>query len=65
MNYLHNSDKLKSISSLNLKKTGSGYRTTRGSLNLKTYSTTSCNMTPTNNENAVGLVEKGKPKTKP
>jgi len=29
----------------------------RGSLNLKTYSTTSCNMAVMHEENAVGLVE--------
>jgi len=36
---------------------GSGHRTARGSLNLKLYSTTSCNMTVTHEENAVGLEE--------
>jgi len=34
-----------------------GYRTACGSLNLKTYSTTFCNVTVTHEENAVGLVE--------
>ena len=29
---------------LKLNEIGSGYRTVRGSLNLKTYSTTSCNV---------------------
>jgi len=45
---------------------GSGYRTIDGTLNLKPYSTISCNVTVTHDENAVGLVEtfnvKGKPK---
>jgi len=36
---------------------GSGYRTARGSLNLEVYSNTSCNVTVTHEENAVGLVE--------
>jgi len=36
---------------------GSSYRTARGSLNLKPYSTTSCNVTVMHKENAVGLVE--------
>jgi len=35
---------------------GSGYRITHGSLNLKPYSTTSCNRTVTPDENAIGLV---------
>jgi len=37
-------------------KIGSGYRTACGSLNLKPYSTTFCNMTVTHDESAVGLV---------
>jgi len=36
---------------------GSSYGTTRGSLNLKPYSTISCNVTVTHEENAVGFVE--------
>jgi len=36
---------------------GGGYRTACGSLNLKPYSTTFCNMTVTHDETAVGLVE--------
>jgi len=36
---------------------GSGYRAAHGSLNLKPYSTTSCNMTVTHEKNAVGLLE--------
>jgi len=36
---------------------GSGYRTACGSLNLKPYLTTLCNMTVTHDENAIGLVE--------
>jgi len=36
---------------------GSGYRTTCGSVHLKPYSTTSCNVTVTHDENAIGLVE--------
>jgi len=36
---------------------GTGYRTAWGSLNLKPYSTTFCNMTVTYDESAVGLVE--------
>jgi len=36
---------------------GSGYRTSSGSSNLKPYSTTSCNMTVMQDENAIGLVE--------
>jgi len=35
----------------------SGYRTACGSLNLKPYSTASCNVTVTHDANAVGLVE--------
>jgi len=35
-------------------KKGSGYATARGSLNLKTYSTTSCNITVMHEENAAG-----------
>jgi len=33
----------------------SGYKTAHGSLNLKPYSTTSCNVTIPHNENAVRL----------
>jgi len=36
---------------------GSGYRTIDGSLNLKLYSTISCDVTVTHEENAVGLVK--------
>jgi len=36
---------------------GSGCRSIDGSLNLKLYSTTSCNVTVTHDEIAVGLVE--------
>jgi len=36
---------------------GSVYRTARGCLNLKPYSTTSCNVTVMHDKNAVGLVE--------
>jgi len=35
----------------------SGYRTIAGSLNLKPYSTISCNVTVTHEENAVGFVK--------
>ena len=38
-------------------RVGSGYRTACGSLNLKPYSTSFCNMTVTHNESAVGLVK--------
>ena len=36
---------------------GSGYRTARGSLDLKPYSTASCNVAVTHDANAVDLVE--------
>jgi len=36
---------------------GSGYRTTRGSLSLTPYSTISCNVIVTHDENALSLVE--------
>jgi len=36
---------------------GSGYRTACGSLNLKPYLTTFCNMIVTHDESAVGLAE--------
>jgi len=36
---------------------GSGYRTIDKSLNFKPYSTISCNVTVTHDDNAVGLVE--------
>jgi len=36
---------------------GSGFRTARGSLNLKPYSKIFCNVTETHEENAVGLVK--------
>jgi len=36
---------------------GSGYRTACGSINLKPYSITSCNVTVTHEENVVGLAE--------
>jgi len=35
---------------------GSCYRTAHGSLNLKPYSTTTCNVIVTHDENAVGLL---------
>jgi len=44
------------LSLKNLKK-GSGYRTTRGSLNLKLYSTISCNVIVTHEENALDFVK--------
>jgi len=38
-------------------KIGSGYRTACGSSHLKPHSTTTCNVTVTHNDSAVGLVK--------